>query len=368
MEEATFFLSSFKSCPTRHFEPQAKLLEFLSHIHQASANETDDLSPVGKLLIRYGIKDHKIGSRGFECQDLYLPPEQRTLYRISKTNPAGASIQERTHVFVKRAKEIFDYFYPKSASEPDHIVHVTCTGYASPSAPQQLVSERDWETEITHAYHMGCYASLPSIRLALGQAYRKKTIDIVHTEMCSLHMNPSLHLAEQMVVQTLFADGHIHYRLTSQKVGPGFRIIKIKEKILPDTAHHMTWMPASNGMTMSLSREVPGKIEECVMAFTMKLLKEAGLDPDNVFQTGIFAIHPGGSKIVESVSQVLNLSEEQTKASRDILFQRGNMSSSTLPHIWEKILASKPKPGTPVVSLAFGPGLTIFGAVFEYQE
>jgi predicted naringenin-chalcone synthase len=41
------------------------------------------------------------------------------------------------------------------------------------------------------------------------------------------------------------------------------------------------------------------------------------------------------------------------------------MSSATLPHIWAKILAETGvRYGTPVVSLAFGPGLTIVGAIF----
>jgi len=63
-------------------------------------------------------------------------------------------------------------------------------------------------TEVIHAYHMSCYASLPTIRLAAGLvATGKSRVDIVHTEMCTLHMDPSQHLPEQLVVQTLFADG-----------------------------------------------------------------------------------------------------------------------------------------------------------------
>jgi predicted naringenin-chalcone synthase len=33
--------------------------------------------------------------------------------------------------------------------------------------------------------------------------------------------------------------------------------------------------------------------------------------------------------------------------------------------VWDEILKSHPEKGTPVVALAFGPGLTIIGAVFE---
>ena len=41
------------------------------------------------------------------------------------------------------------------------------------------------------------------------------------------------------------------------------------------------------------------------------------------------------------------------------------MSSATLPHVWKALDDERLATGTKVVSLAFGPGLTIFGAVFE---
>jgi predicted naringenin-chalcone synthase len=78
----------------------------------------------------------------------------------------------------------------------------------------------------------------------------------------------------------------------------------------------------------------------------------------------IFAIHPGGPKIIDSVQEVLELSDNQIKESRKILFERGNMSSATLPHVWSEILGNNYPIGTNVISFAFGPGLTLFGSVF----
>jgi predicted naringenin-chalcone synthase len=66
------------------------------------------------------------------------------------------------------------------------------------------------------------------------------------------------------------------------------------------------------------------------------------------------------------VQKLFKLNDEQIASSRAVLFERGNMSSATLPHIWAKILADAGvSPGTHVVSLAFGPGLTVTGALFE---
>jgi predicted naringenin-chalcone synthase len=60
----------------------------------------------------------------------------------------------------------------------------------------------------------------------------------------------------------------------------------------------------------------------------------------------------------------LELTDHQVAASRDILFRFGNMSSATLPHIWMSLLGDDAvRPGTHVVSLAFGPGLTVSAAL-----
>jgi predicted naringenin-chalcone synthase len=219
---------------------------------------------------------------------------------------------------------------------------------------------------------MGCYASLPAVRIAesLVQAAALRNpqaafkADVVHTEMCGLHMNAALHTPEQIVVQTLFADGHIKYSVGSEAAfTEGFRILKVHEEVIPETAGDMRWTPSEWGMQMSLSREVPEKITANLRSFLDRLLKD--YDLAEILKSAIFAIHPGGPKIVDSVQNILELSAAQTIASETILRERGNMSSATLPHVWQRILQSKPASGTKVVSLAFGPGLTLFGALFE---
>ncbi len=185
-----------------------------------------------------------------------------------------------------------------------------------------------------------------------------KKVDIVHTEMCSLHLDPAVHSPEQMVVQTLFADGHIKYTCDANVSGRRFDIQKIKEQIIPDSVNDMTWTPAAHGMQMSLSKEVPEKIKGHLPGF----VRELESDHSKV----LFAIHPGGPKIIDLIQQQLELTDEQIYFSRKILRERGNMSSSTLPHIWKEILESDYQ--GKVISLAFGPGLTIFGSVCEARR
>jgi predicted naringenin-chalcone synthase len=216
---------------------------------------------------------------------------------------------------------------------------------------------------------MGCYASLPAIRMAAGLlATGKREVDIVHTELCTLHLDPSQHLPENLVVQTLFADGVIRYRASRTERGTraGMEVVAAREEIVPGSEDAMSWMASDSGMLMTLSRKVPDLIRERLGAFLDRLGAEADLDPARLRAQAVWAIHPGGPRIIDEIAAHLGLEPEQVRASNTILRDHGNMSSATLPHVWQAILADPAVPdGTPVVSLAFGPGLTISGAVLR---
>lgn len=316
-----------------------------------------------RRLHRFALNEKQISHRYMECPDSGSDWNTNIIYRMTKEKPLGVDIKKRNEFFSSRALEVMEEAY-ENESPPDHLIHVTCTGYVAPSAPQLYFSGKHKAPAITHAYHMGCYASLPSVRMANSLALSEnKKVDIVHNEMCSLHLNPNNHIPEQMVVQTLFADGHIRYQVSQEK--KGFKILGIKEKIIPGTSEDMSWSPGPFGMNMTLSREVPLKIRDHILPFVMEMAEEQKIDLARLFKDGIFAIHPGGPQIIEVVKKKLELREDQVQESKKILFERGNMSSATLPHVWDVIMKNKYPEGTLVLSLAFGPGLTVFGSLFE---
>jgi predicted naringenin-chalcone synthase len=125
----------------------------------------------------------------------------------------------------------------------------------------------------------------------------------------------------------------------------------------------MTWITADFGMKMTLSRQVPEKITANVRGFVTDLCRVSNLDM-GILSEVVGAIHPGGPRIIDAVSRDLELNETQVAESRYVLRNYGNMSSATLPHIWKEVLDRRER-GTKVLSLAFGPGLTMFGTMFE---
>lgn len=360
------YLHSFTPVFPRFHLDQNHINDWILKIHDRFHDlKKDNLAP-GDSLERFALKDEYIRERFFECGDLTLNWDQHEVYRLMADSPQGKDLFERNTFFGKRVEEIFAEIYENEV--PSHLIHVTCTGYVSPSPAQAYFSKKEKKVDITHAYHMGCYASFPAIRMALGIGLNEeKNVDVVHTEMCSLHLDPTLHTPEQMVVQSLFADGHIKYTV-GEKNKNGYLIRGIHESLLPDSLDDMTWVPGPFGMMMSLSRKVPFKIRDAISSFVRELCEKSGVSWEEVHQNGVFAIHPGGPKIIEMVQKKLELRDEQVKDSLKVLRERGNMSSATLPHVWKEILDQKTKPGTLVLSLAFGPGLTIFGGILEVGE
>jgi predicted naringenin-chalcone synthase len=117
---------------------------------------------------------------------------------------------------------------------------------------------------------------------------------------------------------------------------------------------------------MTLSVMVPVVIKRHVRAFVSKLLAGIGIDFERDKASLMFAIHPGGPKIVEHIQDELGLSNDQVAISKSVFRENGNMSSATVPHILKGLLEERAVAvGTRIVCLGFGPGLTVTGLVLE---
>jgi predicted naringenin-chalcone synthase len=336
-----------------------------------------------RYITRFGCGPESLASRGHDLEDFLHTDWNRMRVFNLDSHPRGANMDIRMEVFAEIAERMLERFYPEGSEPPVEMIHVTCTGYVAPSAAQKLIVKRGWEqwTGIVHAYHMGCYASLPALRMAsaflasrriLNDSSEKPTdaranrIDIVHTETCTLHLDPSQHTPEQLVVQSLFADGHIRYSASHSEQGPGLYYLGVHEELIPGSLGAMGWILGERGMRMLLAREVPELIASSLANFLKRMFALANIDPTEAYASGLFAIHPGGPRIIDKVASLLQLQPHQVSASRAVLKAYGNMSSATLPHIWATIVDDATIPsGTLVTSLAFGPGLTVYGAILR---
>ncbi len=370
------YLSAFHVIRPRYEKEQAILLQWImkAHIHCLEKQGAEfEIPSLQDAMQKMELGTKKIKWRGTQLEDFTEKSQDAMSIFAIDEHLEGAPLKKRMERFSEESFEIFQKFYPESSLLPDHLIHVTCTGYVSPSPAQKIVSLRKGlSTTVTHAYHMGCYGAFPALRIGSGFLACKEDsqIDIVHTELCSLHMNPSLHTKEQLMIESLFADGFIKYSLSKRSSSESsYKVLALLEEIVPGSLEDMTWACEDFSFRMSISKEVPYKLANTLSCFLIRLAEKSGFSWDHLRRNALFAIHPGGPKIIEQVAKILHLDPFQIAHSLAVLATCGNMSSGTIPHIWEKMINDSAVPcKTLVVSLAFGPGLTISGGILEIEK
>jgi len=128
----------------------------------------------------------------------------------------------------------------------------------------------------------------------------------------------------------------------------------------------MTWAIGNTGFLMGLSSRVPEVIAEHLPGYIDDLL---GANDRSPAQMDFWAVHPGGRAVVERAQEVLGLSPADVRPSLEVLRCYGNMSSPTILFVLNEILDHAAQgdgaPPDQGVAMAFGPGLTIEGALFE---
>lgn len=376
---------SVRSLPVGPRVPQADGVAWmqaaLARATDAGAVDPDDAERARRFYDRLG-RQPAIASRE-TCLADYTHREwdAMTLHRPAPVGPgapggpfAGATLDARMAVFAETAHRVADAAFAPDEAAPGAIVQVSCTGYDSPNAVQRVAAARGWASaRLLHLGHMGCYAAVPAAALAAdlvtadaARSGADARASVLLVELCTLHHDPTTTDIERVVQQCLFADGAARIDVTAVPgTGVQFALLDHAEAILPDSLGAMTWRPADGGFRMTLSRDVPQRIRAHVGGLVGPMLAAHGLAASDVV---VWAVHPGGPRVIEQTAEALALTDDQTRHSRDVLRARGNMSSTTLPHIWEAVADDEAVPaGALVASLAFGPGLTAVASLMRKE-
>jgi alkylresorcinol/alkylpyrone synthase len=338
-------------------------------ISALSGGELGGREAVTEIVERYTVDPAAIAARRFVAPSVYTHDE---------VDISEAAMDVRMRLFDELASSALRELYSDCAQPPDDIVHVTCSGYVSPSPAQRLVSERRWPSIVTHSYHMGCAGAFPAVRMASGflaasKLYGGKSrVDVVHTELLSVHASSRRDRldAEGLILRSLFGDGIIRYSLVDNSALPpdrgGLELLALDEVIFPETLPDMTWRLHPHKFVMTLSNRVPFVIAEHIERFAAGLFAKAGRSLAEWRDDLVVAVHPGGPKIVDLVQQFMGLDDWQVRHSREVLREHGNMSSATIPHILSRIVADPElAEGTFVLAVGFGPGLGAHGLLAE---
>ena len=396
MSKPVIFMADFKPQHSMPPIPQQVLLDYTAWLlatAQCSKNNIVSAKEAEKMLQlmqtdvkRFGVLPKFVSKREINIMDNVYSQREQTLtteafpeiFENIIDNHMGVDLNSRLAIYEKLVFNVMENWYADQQALPDDIIHATCTGYLSPSPIQKLLSSKGWsDVTVTHSYQMGCYGAIPPLRMGVGflssngiMPKAKKRIDILHTEYSSLHFQAINNAPDQIVSMTLFGDGFIKYSLyledEKQIAKKGLKVLAAQDTIISSSVNEMTLIPGPYSFEMWLSKNVPLKIREEIHPFVVGLCRQIGLDFEEVKADLIFALHPGGPKIIDHIKEQLGLSENQIRFSKKVLYEHGNMVSATLPYIWKAIIDdSTVLPGTKVVSIAFGPGITVAGFILE---
>jgi alpha-pyrone synthase len=241
-------------------------------------------------------------------------------------------------------------------AEVSHIVVASCTGFMAPGLDQVLARRLGLAASVERTFigFMGCYAAATALKTArhIVRSEPDAVVLVVTVELSSLHLQPVSEI-EPLLAMLQFGDGAAAALVRGD--GAGLAIEAPVAVTLPDSDALIAWAIGDMGFAMHLSGEVPGRIAEA--------LRDSGFrDALGADGADAWAVHAGGRSILDAVEHGLGLKADALDASRAVLRDYGNMSSSTLMFVLASLMGREIGKG---VALAFGPGLAAEGFAFR---
>lgn len=240
-----------------------------------------------------------------------------------------------------------------------HVIVTSCTGLYAPGLDFDIVAHLNLSPSVerTMIGFMGCYAAINALKTAhhIVRSVENAGVLILSLELCTLHMQETENL-EQLLSFLLFADGCAAYLVSARPAG--LAIDSFTALTIPETSGLITWRIRELGFDMQLSGRVPGEIRRELSLAGSRITR---CDPQSI---DLWAVHPGGRTILDSVEQGLGLSPEALCDSRKVLASFGNMSSASVMFVLEQIMRHA-RAGERGCAISFGPGVTAETMLFH---
>lgn len=252
-----------------------------------------------------------------------------------------------------------------------HLITVSCTGMYAPGIDIELIERLQLKRDVerTCINFMGCYGAVNALKSAdyICRSDKNARVLIVCVELCTIHFQKADTL-DNWVANSLFSDGaaavlveNVNNRSLSSSC---LEIGNFHSEFIPEARDEMGWYIGDTGFEMILSSKVPRLIKKHLAGVTESLLSKSNLKLNDI---GHFAIHPGGRKILEAAEEALNFDAVQNRYAYEVLNRFGNMSSPTILFVLKAFLDEQISSGK-IMSMAFGPGLTVESLVLNKQN
>jgi alkylresorcinol/alkylpyrone synthase len=181
---------------------------------------------------------------------------------------------------------------------------------------------------------------------------------LVSVELCSLTVQRDDVTVPNLVASGLFGDGAAAVVATGASEDGEDRghaeVLGTRSRLYPDSERTMGWDVASTGLRIVLDANVPDLVRRHVGDDVDAFLVDFGLTRDDIEW---WVCHPGGPKVLEAIEDTLGVPRSAVQLTWDSLARIGNLSSSSVLHVFEDTLRDRPPPpGSYGMLMAMGPG------------
>ena len=275
---------------------------------------------------------------------------------------------DRTETYVEGATTLFVQAATAAlqdaglqASDVDTVVTVSSTGIATPSIEARALVDMGFRPDILRVpvFGLGCAGGVTGLAIAsdLARARPGTHVLMVAVEICTLAFRTDKMTKANIVATALFADGAAAAVVSTQDRGtgntPALAIGAAGQVTWPGTLDIMGWDVDPVGFGAIFSKNIPTLVHERMRGAADTFLAQHDMD---LAAIETVAFHPGGTRVLEALTDVFELSDTALDTERDVLRNHGNMSAPTVLFV----LAQKRAQLTagPVLMAALGPGFT----------
>jgi alkylresorcinol/alkylpyrone synthase len=244
----------------------------------------------------------------------------------------------------------------------DALITTTVSGLAVPSLDARIAGRLGLRDDVRRVplFGLGCVAGAAGVgRL---NDYLRGVPDnvaaLVSVELCSLSYPGYKPSPAGLVGSALFADGGAAVVAVGERraklIGAGGpNIIDSRSHLYPNSLRTMGFDLGAAGFELVLSKDVADVVEQYIAEDVSAFLGAHGLSTTDI---GAWVTHPGGPKVLEAITESLDLPAEALELTWRSLGEIGNLSSASVLHVLRDTIAKKPPSGSPGLMLAMGPG------------
>ncbi len=252
-----------------------------------------------------------------------------------------------------------------SPREIDFLATTTCTGRLCPSLDIRFIRALKMRSDVqrVHVGDTGCASGVVAMQQAFNYlgAHPGGRALVVAVEICSAtyYLDEAL---ETAVANAIFADGAAAALVTGG--GEGVALVDTRTLLRPEYLDLMGFTYPGGRPRILLSREIRHIAAAMLQELAEALLTKNGLKQEEI---RFWVLHSAGRRVLEKAKDLLQLTEEDLRFSREILQRYGNVSSATVLFVLDAVLRSaEARPGDWGVLAALGPGFAAEGILLRW--